>query len=67
MDAYIHTLIATALIAGSFYLGKFFGDREGRMWVCTLLMEAMGAVELELDDSGQIVVTYDDGSKETFK
>lgn len=67
MDPYIHTLVATGLVAGSFYLGKFFGDREGRLWVCSVIMEAMGAVELELDEDGTIVVTYDDGNKETFK
>ena len=43
MDPYIHTLIATCLMAGCFYLGKFFGKEDGIIQVLGLMLTAFEA------------------------
>jgi hypothetical protein len=66
MDPYVHTLIAIALMMASYYAGKFFGKEEGVLHVWGMIMEAVDAKEIEINEDGEIIVTYDDGSEETL-
>ena len=66
MDPYIHTLIATCLMAGCFYLGKFFGKEDGIIQVLGLMLTAFEAREITINEDGEIILTYDDCSEETI-
>jgi|DEB0MinimDraft_6_1074348.scaffolds.fasta_scaffold108866_2 hypothetical protein len=66
MDPYIHTLIATGLLIFSFYLGRFFGKEAGILHVWGIILEAFDAKEIELNEEGSLIVTYNDDSKETL-
>lgn len=67
MDPYIHTLVATGLLMASFYFGRYFGQESGRAEVCNVLLTAIGAVELAIEEDGSMVVTYEDGEKEKIE
>lgn len=66
MDPYIHTLIALGLMMTSYYAGKFFGKEEGILHVWGMILQAFDAKEIEINEDGEIIVTYDDGSEETL-
>lgn len=66
MDPYIHTLIALGLMMTSYYAGKFFGKEEGILHVWGMILQAFDAREIEINEDGEIIVTYDDGSEETL-
>jgi hypothetical protein len=64
MDPYIHTLLATGLMACAFYLGRFFGKEAGILHVWGTILDAFDAKQIELDDDGSLIVTYNDDSTE---
>jgi len=66
MDPYLHTIIAVALMAACYYAGKFFGKEEGILHVWGMILQAFDAKEIEINEDGEITVTYDDGSEETL-
>jgi len=67
MDPYIHTLVATGLLMASFYFGRYFGERSGKQEVCNVMLAAMGAVELIVEEDGTMLITYEDGEKEKIE
>ena len=57
MDGYLHTIIATGLLFVSFWIGKFFGRREGEMYVWDIIGTIFNAVKIEISESGDMIVT----------
>lgn len=66
MDPIIHTLIATIMLAGAFYIGRYFGKESGILYTWGTILEAFDAKEVEIDEEGALTVTYNDGTKETL-
>lgn len=67
MDALTHTLTATGLIACAFYVGQYFGTRQGRIQAWLHLCWKLGATNLTVDEDGAITLQYPDGTEETIE
>ena len=57
MDMYIHTLLATGCMFGSFIAGKYFGRREGFRDMISVLLGVFNADSLEITEEGDFFVT----------
>jgi len=66
MDPYVHTIIATIMLATSFYVGRHFGKESGILHVWSLLLDALNAKQIEVDEDGIITVTYHDNTTDTI-
>ena len=66
MDPYIHTIIATILLAISFYVGRYYGKEAGALQVWGDLLDAFDAKQIELNEEGTLTVTYHDDTTETI-
>jgi len=64
MDALTHTLLATGLLAVSYYVGKYLGNKEGRIHAWLHLCYALGASGITVEEDGKITIQYPDGSEE---
>lgn len=67
MDGTIHTLIATGLLFAAFTAGKFFGKQEGEMYVWDIIGNIFNAVKIEINESGEMIVTDVDGKVKQVK
>jgi hypothetical protein len=67
MDGYLHTIIATGLLFASFWIGKFFGRREGEMYVWDIIGNIFNAVKIEINESGDMIVTDMNGKEKIVK
>lgn len=67
MDGTIHTLIATGLLFAAFTAGKFFGKREGEMYVWDIIGNIFNAVKIEINESGEMIVTDVNGKVKQVK
>ena len=66
MDPYLHTAIATGLIAVAYFIGRYLGKESGILFTWGMIMDAFDAKEIEIDEEGDLIVTYNDGTKETL-
>ena len=66
MDPYIHTAIATVTLAVFYFVGKHRGNTEGMISTWGIILQAFDAKAIEIDDDGNMTVTYNDGTKETI-
>ena len=61
MDPYIHTLIATGMVAIAYYTGWHFGTKQGHKEIVGHLMNVWKAVDMEIAEDGEISILTEDG------
>jgi len=64
MDPYLHTAIAVGLLAAAYFIGRYLGKEDGILFTWGIIMDAFDAKEIEIDDEGDLIVTYNDNTKE---
>lgn len=64
MDPYLHTVIATGLLAAAYFIGRYLGKEDGILFTWGMIMDAFDAKEIEIDDEGDLIITYNDNTKE---
>jgi len=67
MDGMTHTIIATGLLFVAFWVGKFLGRREGELYVWDIIGNIFDAVKIEINESGEMIVTDIDGREKQVK
>lgn len=67
MDGMLHTIIATGMLFVAYSAGKFFGRREGELYVWDIIGNIFNAAKIEITELGELIITDMNGNEKKVK